>query len=291
MNFYNDFIDLHTHSDRSDGSLSPSELIRYAASKNLAAIALSDHDTMAGIQEAIEAAEQENIRFIPAIELGAVYKDKEVHILGYIFDDYEETRHDIDDMIQSFSDKRRRRNIEIIERLAEDKIILPFEEIEEEAEGSSITRIHIAKALIKRNYADSISSAFEKYLDDDSKYVPKKSILVEDVMDFFKRFGFYTSLAHPCRYKLSSGELEELTSVLTQMGLDALEVYHSSQTQADNTMLKKLAIKHKLGITGGSDFHGANKPDIDIGVGYGSLRIPLCVLEDMEKRFNSDRSI
>ena len=276
MNFYNDFIDLHTHSDRSDGSLSPSELIRYAASKNLAAIALSDHDTMAGIQEAIEAAEQENIRFIPAIELGAVYKDKEVHILGYIFDDYEEKRHDIDDMIQSFSDKRRRRNIEIIERLAEDKIILSFEEIEEEAEGSSITRIHIAKALIKRNYADSISSAFEKYLDDDSKYVPKKSILVEDVMDFFKRFGFYTSLAHPCRYKLTSGELE---------------VYHSSQTQADNTMLKKLAIKHKLGITGGSDFHGANKPDIDIGVGYGSLRIPLCVLEDMEKSFNSDRSI
>ena len=162
---------------------------------------------------------------------------------------------------------------------------MDFEELEKESEGSSITRVHIAKALIRKNYADSISFAFEKYLSDDSKYVPEKSILVKDVMDFFKQFNFYTSLAHPCRYKLSEDDLEKLIRDLTKMGLDALEVYHSSQQPSDSTMLKKLAKKYDLGISGGSDFHGSNKPDIDIGIGYGGLRVPLSVLSDMERDF------
>jgi predicted metal-dependent phosphoesterases (PHP family) len=285
MDLNNNFIDLHTHSNKSDGSFSPSELIRYAASKNLAAIALSDHDTMAGIKEAIKATESENIRFIPAIELGAVYGKKEVHILGYVFDNYEAKCKAIDKALKNFSDKRKQRNLEIVERLCKDNIILDFEELEKESEGSSITRVHIAKALIRKNYADSISFAFEKYLSDDSKYVPEKSILVKDVMDFFKQFNFYTSLAHPCRYKLSEADLEKLIRDLTKTGLDALEVYHSSQQPSDSTMLKKLAKKYDLGISGGSDFHGSNKPDIDIGIGYGGLRVPLSVLSDMERDF------
>ncbi len=285
MDLNNRFIDLHTHSDKSDGSLSPSKLIKYASLKGLAAVALSDHDTMSGVNEAIEAAKSKNIRFIPAIEMGAVYKHKEVHILGYILDNYETKAELIAKELESFNYKRNLRNIEIIKRLYQDNIILSLKEIEESTQSSSITRVHIAKALVKHNYATDINSAFEKFLKDGSEYVPEKSILVADVMHFFKQFNFYTSLAHPCRYKLSANDLQKLVSDLKTMGLNALEVYHSSQHPNDSNVLKKLAAKYGLGITGGSDFHGSNKPDIDIGVGYGGLRIPLSVLGDMEKDF------
>ncbi len=273
------FIDLHTHSTMSDGSLNPGELVRKAKSIGLSALALSDHDTMSGVPEALEESKKLDIKLIPAIEVSCLYNSKEIHILGYKLSGYEENVTEIDKNLEKFSNKRRDRNLEIIRRLNEDDIDIRLNDFDKPAD--KLTRVDLAKKLIELNLVKDINQAFDRYLADNSKYVVPKLNNLDDVMEFFHKHSFFSSLAHPIQYRLSNVELDKLTATLKDKGLNAIEIYHSSHHISNSIKLKKLALKYNLKFTGGSDFHGSNKPDIHLGYGYGGMRVPFSILEDM----------
>lgn len=295
-----EYIDLHTHTNASDGTLSPAELVQLAKKSGLAAVAVTDHDTMDGVEEAAQTAFNLNIRFIPGVEMGAVYKEKEIHLLGYLLKtpaaSISNSVNPIKDIINlptariyndlyEFAHNRDLRNDEILKRLAADNIILDKKELYFDNPKTQITRAHFARLMIKKGYVKDIKQAFSSYLVYNGKYIPPKTTDVAKVMNFFNKYNFFTSLAHPIQYNFSNKELEQLILYLKNLGLSGIEVHHSSHNLADIMKLKKYALKYRLYPTGGSDFHGENKPDIMIGKGYGGLKIPISVLYDMEKSY------
>ncbi len=275
------YIDLHTHSIASDGTYTPSELIHHAYNIKLAAIALSDHDTMDGIPEAMQTAAKLDIEFIPAIEMSAVYKSVEIHILGYMLNNFQKKATAVNSDLEIFMKDRLNRNLEIIKRLRDIDIDISIEELYFGNPDTQITRAHFARLLVERGIVKDRATAFKKYLKSGGRFCPAKTNTVERIMKFLNKHGFFISLAHPYQYKLSDGELNSLVSYLTEQGMKGLEVYHSTHHSADVMKLRKLALKYNLHHTGGSDFHGANKPDIQLGVGYGQLKIPYSLLEDI----------
>ena len=239
---------------------------------------------MSGVLEAIDESNKLDLIFIPAIEMSCLYDSKEVHILGYKPYNYEENASVINQALSKFSEKRKDRNLELIRRLQSDNIDIQINDFDKEA--AKLTRVDFAKKLVELNLAKDISQAFEKYLYDNSKYVMPKLNSLDEVMKFFSQYGFFSSLAHPLQYKFSSAELDNLVSRLKDKGLNAIEIYHSSHHISDSIKLKKLALKYNLLFTGGSDFHGSNKPDIKLGYGYGAMTVPYTILEDILK-YNS----
>ncbi len=275
------YIDLHTHTTASDGTDSPIELIDKAYKNHLAAIAITDHDTAAAISDARrQSALYPDMKFIAGIEMSATYNKKDIHILGYFLD---ETSKRFNDGLNFFLEKRDERNALILSNLNADNIPISEDDLYAGNKNTILTRIHFAKALIKKGYATDIPDAFNKYLEYGSKYVPNhKNITIADVMDFFKANNIFSSLAHPVQYKLSHAELTELVPKLKALGLNAIEVYHSNQTENDSHMLLDIANTYKLLATGGSDYHGASKPKVFLGTGRGDLHIPERLLTDIE---------
>jgi len=273
-------IDLHVHSNSSDGTFSPKELVKYAALKKLSAIALTDHDTVSGLKEALSASPKSGIEVIPGIEMSCVYLGTEIHILGYFIDpDDRDFLNDLD----FFRKKRTERNDIILDNFAEDGIFFTEEELTKGNPNTVITRAHFAGALVKKGLAHDIPDAFRKYLAYGGKYCPrKKGITPEHILDMFKRHNVWSSLAHPYQYKFSSKDLETLVIFLKGLGLCGIEVWHSSHHLSDSSRLLSMARVHELIPTGGSDFHGKNKPDIDIGTGFGGMNIPESVLDAMK---------
>lgn len=286
-----EYIDLHVHSTASDGTLSPSQVVDCAAKAGLCAIALTDHDTVAGVNEALLAADRRRLEglfspdVIPGTELSCIWKrgakETEIHILG-LFVPYESgaLRAFLDDMVSA----RELRNAEILRRLAADGIFLSREELTEGNPGAVITRAHFASALIRKGYASSADQAFRKYLASSGKYCPpKETVPPEQAVKLILESGGFPVLAHPMRYHLSWKEIEELACSLAKAGLMGLEVYYSSHTAEQSRRLSALGRSLGLLPTGGSDFHGAKKPDLHIGTGYGGLRVPKALLNDIIK--------
>lgn len=290
-----EFIDLHTHTTASDGTLNPEELIAAAAKEGLFALAITDHDTMNAIPSAYEAALSYKLRLIPGIEMSAAYMDTEIHILGYLPDKKDKNGNIVDKAIFSdlagFAKERDARNLEIIRRLRADGINIRMEDLYFGNPNTKITRAHFARFLMQKGYVRDINSAFDVYLKNNGKYCPAKTTSVEKVMAFFCRHGFFISLAHPLQYRLSNYELESLISKLKNSGMRGLEVYHSTHHPSDTKKLSSYAVKYGLLPTGGSDFHGANKPDIKIGRGYGGLRIPKQVLLNMDAAMQNFKAV
>ena len=279
------YIDLHSHTTASDGTLTPTQLVQEADRRKLAAIAITDHNTILGVSEALLAGTDLPIEVIPGIEMDCGYGSGEIHILGYLLQgDYSTTHLEaIQKDLQVFIDMRHERNNEIIRRLNEAGIEISMEDLYQKNPNAVVTRGHIARTLVSKGYFHTASDAFSSYLGDGSPFLPPKQVTMERVMDFFHKYHFFISLAHPTRYHLSDIELENLVKVISNYGAHGIECYHSSFQISDTQKLLKLAHCYKLLPTGGSDFHGENKPKIQLGVGYTNMHIPYTLLVDMKK--------
>ena len=283
-------IDLHTHSTRSDGTLTPAELIRYAAQKGLAAIALTDHDTIDGIEEAVQAARSLSSQdpdalvpeVIPGVELSTEYRGKDIHIVG-LFIDWQ--NREFADRLRGFADARIYRNRKMCSLLTENGCPVSYEDLEAAFPDTVITRAHFAQYLLDRGMIFSIDEAFRKLIGDDCPcFVPREKITPHDAVRFLLRFGGVPILAHPLQYKMSETELDALVASLTGLGLDGIEVYYSTHRQADTANLSRIAEKYGLLLSGGSDFHGTRKQNLDLGTGYGHLYVPDTILPPIRER-------
>lgn len=275
------YIDLHAHSNASDGTLSPTQVVELAAREGLRAIALTDHDTVAGIREAEEAAERTGVELVPGIEFSCVWKGTEIHILGLFVD--------MDDpsfvrQVQELLKVRDERNEEMIRRFQADGMDITLEGLKAGEPDTVVTRAHFARLLVEKGYAATLDTAFKKYLQYGGRYcIRKEKIDPEKAMDILVQNGAFPSLAHIMQYKLGWEEDKKLLAYLKELGLKGLEVYHSSHNASQSIRLQDLAVRYGLLPTGGSDFHGANKPDIQIGVGRGGLKLSYGLLEAIKR--------
>ena len=275
-------IDLHVHSNISDGTLSPSQVVDLAVNAGLKVIALTDHDTIHGIPEALAQAkryQQEGVNFtlIPGVELSVGYKKKDVHILGLFIDYHNEA---FLSLLHNMVNEREERNRKMVANFQKADIAITTEELKEESLDAVITRAHFAKLLVRKGYVSSTKEAFEKYLDEEGPYyVNRRYITPEQAVEAILQANGVPILAHPMLYELPEEELEQLVSRLKGHGLQGIETIYSTYSPLEEQKVRDLAVKYQLKITGGSDFHGEVKPDISIGVGRGNLVIPDELLE------------
>lgn len=277
------YIDLHLHSTASDGSYTPSELVHYAIEKGLIAFALTDHDTTSGIDEALNEAELINdfspIKVIPGIELSAEYKGKDIHILGLNID---YRNKEFQKKIEYFRNIRAERNVKMIELLNKHGFKITEEQLKERFKDAVITRAHFAIMLVECGYVKDKDIAFKKYLNPGCPcYVPRTRINVIDAISLIHLANGKAVLAHPLLYHFSEAELDSLVALLKENGLQGIEAIYSSNKWNDESRMKQLAQKYDLFITGGSDFHGLAKPTLDLGIGYGDLKVPEKLLSNI----------
>lgn len=274
-------VDLHVHSTASDGSMSPAELVRYALEKGLCAIALTDHDTVDGVREALEEGAKTGLEVVPGIEISVDYKP-EMHILGFF--PQVEGYGDIRKELKVIREGREERNRKIINRLNELGIDITIQEVKSMAMGDITGRPHIARVLLTRGYVRTIDEAFEKYLGKDGlAYFKRFELKPQDGIRAIRKAGGLPVLAHPVFLKKSYDELDRLLSELKSYGLAGIEAVYSENSREDTGSFLRLAIKHDLLVTGGSDFHGTFKSGIDLGTGRGGLEVPYELLEKLRK--------
>ena len=284
-------VDLHVHSNKSDGSLSPTELVDLAVEKGLSAFALTDHDTTEGLDEAIQAASDYNNRegffngkpleIIPGIEFSTEYMGKDIHIVG-LFIEYQS---DIfKNKIQEFVDTRILRNKKMCDGLASAGIDITYEKLLEEFPCCIITRSHYAKYLLNHGYTTSMAEAFERYIGDHAPYfVPREKITPTQAVKLINEVKGIAILAHPILYRMSKENLENLVSSLKEAGLAGIEAVYCTYTKREELQIRKLAQKYDLLISGGSDFHGTIKPKLELATGYGNLVVGQHILDDLKK--------
>lgn len=279
------YIDLHTHSSCSDGTLTPEELVDLAIEQELIAFALTDHDTVEGVGRAIAYAKGKNIDVIPGVELSCEYelgngKSKEIHILGYHLD-YEQEH--LCQTLQKVANERDNRNMKMCENLNAAGFPITYKELTARFGNSILTRAHFARFLLEQGAIPSIDAAFKKILAQDGPYfVNRKYLTPQTGIDLIKEAGGIPVLAHPLLYKLSVSEIRKLIETLKGYGLRGIEAMYSRNHGTDESFVRKLADEYDLLITGGSDFHGSNKPDIELGRGTGDLRVPVMLLENLK---------
>lgn len=275
-------IDLHVHSTYSDGTFTVQELVDYAVEKGLKAIALTDHDTVDGLDEIREYAKGKDIEIVPGIEFSTDLDGKDIHILGYYMD-YKSEK--LLGRIKEFVASRNRRNVKMCGKLAEAGCPFTYEEISERFKGAVVTRAHFAAYLIEKGYVKSREEAFERYIGDKARcYVPQDTKITPfEAVKLISEVGGIPVLAHPFQYKMSDARLSQFVGELKEAGLIGIETIYSKYTAGEIRQLKSLAKQYDLLITGGSDFHGANKPKIDLGTGHGSLEIPDEILDNLKK--------
>lgn len=274
-------VDLHVHSTVSDGTMTPKQVVHYAKEKGLRALALTDHDTIDGLEEAFMAGKTFSIEVIPGIELAAEYKDVELHILGYYVDHHDSAfLHQLD----HWKKAREHRNEKMIVKLNQLGFPITLKDLKNLSKGNVITRAHYGKWFLQKGYVKSISEAFQKYIGADCPgYVRRQLPTPKECISMIKEAKGIPVLAHPFLYSFSDQELSAVLKQLKQEGLRGIEVMHSTHTLHQEKTLWHLAHHYGLLMTGGSDFHGTNKPDIDIGVGKGNLQIPYKMVESLKK--------
>ena len=253
-------IDLHTHSTASDGVLSPTALIAYAAERGVRVLGLTDHDTVSGIAEARAAGEERNVEVVPGVELSTQVNGREVHILGYFID---ATDAAFIARLEELAARRRVRIERMVARLGEIGVPLDPARVFELAGTGSIGRPHVARAMIERGYVASVSEAFDRYLARDRPgYVPRQPFSPEEAVSLIRGTGGVPVLAHPG----TTGDIEGTLDRLEPVGLLGVEVYYGEYDHETRQALKAVADRRGLIATGGSDFHGLGfKPGRDIG--------------------------
>ncbi|MDE6663936.1 MAG: PHP domain-containing protein [Lachnospiraceae bacterium] len=265
-------VDLHVHSNKSDGSFTPKELVDYALNKGLCAFALTDHDTTDGLDEAISYAEDKPIEVIPGIEFSTEYEGRDIHVLG-LYIQYKETF--FKEKIQKFVDSRIKRNEKMCRNLQEAGIDISYEKLLKKYPDAVITRAHYAAYLTDNGYVSSRADAFAQYVGDHCKYfVPREKVTPSQAVELILQAKGVPILAHPPLYHMGKDKLDTLVSTLKDAGLAGIEAIYSTYNNQDTRDMMDLAKKYDLLLSGGSDFHGVNKPGLDMAVGYGKLFVP-----------------
>lgn len=282
-------VDLHIHTTASDGSLTPSQVVRYANEKGLKAIAITDHDTIHGNQEAIKEGIREGVEVIPGVEISVDYSPGTMHMLGYFIDTDDLT---LNEKLTLLQGSRADRNPRIIEKLNKLGLDLTYDEVVQASGGGQVGRPHMAQVLMEKGYTKSIKEAFDKYLGKGAPaYLDKFRLGAAEAITMITDAGGIPVLAHPFTlYCKSSEELDALVKNLVHQGLRGLEVYYSEHDERQTSSYKLLAKRYHLAITGGSDFHGKNMKGIDLGTGRGNLKIPYTVFEDLKTVWEEKRN-
>ncbi|HET6405471.1 MAG TPA: PHP domain-containing protein [Candidatus Thermoplasmatota archaeon] len=278
-------VDLHTHTVVSDGTLTPTELVHLAARKGLAAIALTDHDHLGGLDEARRAAEGRGVEVLAGVELSVTHDTgADVHLLGYLVDP-EEPR--LARRLAEFRDVRAARGRLIVEKLRSLGVDISLDEL---PEAGSVGRPHIARALMEKRIVASVQEAFEKWLGEGRPaYVPKAKMEAREAIDLVHGAGGVAVLAHPGL--LSERHRYAVVRELAALGLDGVEVEHSRHSSEERRRLRAMAQELGLVETGGSDFHGENKPDVDLGYGHGgNVHVTYATVRALRERAERRRS-
>lgn len=285
-------IDLHTHTCKSDGSYTPTELVDYAIEKGLSAVAITDHDTIEGLDEALSHAKSlkekglPTVEVIPGIEFSTKYGKQDVHVVG-LYIAYDSSV--FQDALASFVDSRTNRNKKMCANLQSAGIDITYEKLRARYPDSVITRAHYASYLVENGYVKSRQDAFSQYLGDHTKYfVPREKVTPEQAVKLILHAGGIPILAHPPLYHMGNDRLDALTARLKAEGLMGIEAFYSTYSNQDIRDMQRLATKYDLLLSGGSDFHGANKPGLDLGNGYGKLFVPEELLTKIRETHRGD---
>ena len=274
------YIDLHTHSLKSDGSMTPAEVVREAKRAGLAAIALSDHDTVDGIEEALAEGEKQGIEVVPAIEF-SVISETETHILGYFIDI---NNPELKRVLKEVVDLRIQRNHVTCQRLNELGFDITIEEVRALAPNNFVGRAHFARVLMDKGYTESVKEGFDKYMSAGQyAYCEKQRLTAKDAIELIKKCGGLSFLAHPHLTQFNDEKIKSFLIELKSYGLDGLEGYYTDYTPEMQKKYQLMAKETGLMISGGTDFHAKMKPHISIGTGLGNMKIPYSVLEEMKK--------
>ncbi len=277
-------IDLHTHSNCSDGSMSPSELVAYAAFKGVSAIALTDHDTVSGIDEALEAGKKYGVEVIPGIEF-SVQSQTETHILGFYIDHKSPI---LSEALKNINSVRTQRTENTCNKLRSLGFDVSVEEARAIAPAGIIGRAHFARLLVEKGYTQSVKEGFDKYLANGRPaYDGTQYLSAEAAVRLIDDLGGVSFVAHPHLIRLDDISLREFLIKLKSFGLCGIEGYYNEYTPEMQAYFQNLAKELDLKISGGTDFHAKMKPHIDIGIGQGNMNIPYSVLDEIKSILNS----
>ena len=288
-------IDLHTHTDESDGSYSPAQLVQAAVEMGLEALGICDHDTFAGYDQAMPLAQAAGLELVCGIEVStrlrrpANRRGKSVHLLGYFL--YGPPPPEFRAWLQEMQRRRRERNARMAARLAALGVDVKLEEVE--GLGRSVAgRPHFARLLLRKGYVTTIQEAFDVYLGESGRaYVERREPDLAEGIRGIAAAGGLSSLAHPLRLgKHATNVLDRLVGEMRDMGLKGIEAYSSEHGPADVERFLSIAKDFDLGVTGGSDFHGGGKPGVCLGTGTnGNLSLPRSLLDELLVRSGSWR--
>ena len=273
-------IDLHLHTTHSDGSFAPADVIGLAHKAGVTTLAITDHDITTAIPEAVAAGQQLGIEIIPGIEISSSFGESELHVLGY-FLDWQDAL--LQERLVTLRASRHRRNPLIIERLQALGIDITYDEVRAVAGSDSVGRPHIARVLMDKKVVTSAKDAFDRFLANGKPaYVPRDLPSPAEAIQWIKDAKGLAVLAHPTWVRTTEGTLTELVRQLKADGLDGVEVHYSTHTPRQTREYLSLAKQINLLVTGGSDFHGITKPDIEVGIGKGSLHVPDSLLPKLK---------
>lgn len=273
-------IDLHSHTNQSDGSCSPAELVQEAARAGVTTLGITDHDTFSGYDQALGEAAACRVELICGIELSTKLHGHSVHLLGYFFASHGLA--EFRNWVLELQASRRERNVRLAERLRELGFDITVEEAE--ARGKGMTgRPHFAQIMVEKGYVRGIREAFDEYLDESAKgYVYRREPQFAESVEHIRKAHGIASLAHPIRI---NGDVPALMGELCDSGMNAIEAYHSDHDEAQTKAYLALAKQYDLAVTGGSDYHGDVKPGVRLGTGYnGNLHVPDDLVERLRER-------
>lgn len=274
-------IDLHIHSTKSDGTLTPTEIVALASKKGLKAIAITDHDTFEGVEEAQEAGQKLGLEVISGIELSVRENNIHIHILGYLFDHHDTS---FTQALKKVQQGRSERNSKIIARLGELGAEVSIEEVQRVSPTGQIGRPHIARVLVDKEYVDTIDEAFDIYLGAKGKaYISRYLFDIEDAIGLIKKAGGVSVLAHPYAAYKNCTDFSAFLDNLQSLGLGGIEAYYPPHSRKFRKELISMANQKSLFVTGGSDFHGDIRPGTTLAGGK-NVTVPFELLNVMKGR-------
>lgn len=275
------YCDLHMHSVFSDGTDTPERLIQKAGQQGLGAIALCDHNTVSGLPKFLEAARSSSVLAVPGVEFSTEYNGKELHILGLFIK--EKYYGEIRELLAASEKRKEESNLDLIHNLGKDGYLLDYEKIKSERSDGRVNRAHIAAELTKSGYTSSIDEAFDRLLGKKHGYYhPAKRLDSLEMIAFLKSIGAAAVWAHPFFNMKTEKEVQEFIDAAKPCGLDGMETIYSTYSQETERLAMEIAQRNGLLQSGGSDYHGKNKPDIEMGTGRGNLRIPMEFYEKLK---------
>src|SRR4030043_866637 len=275
------YVDLHLHTTASDGVKSPSEIVRYAKSKGLQAISITDHDTIGGLEEGLAEGDRIGFEVIPGIEISAVHSPGSMHLLGYFINIHHPR---LSERLKYLQRAREERNPRMVEKLNWLGVNITYEEVVRASGGGQVGRPHFAQVLIEKGYVRNVQEAFDRFLKKGaSAYVEKMRFSAEESIQFINEANGVAVLAHPNTLQLNGySELENLILRLVKTGLRGIEAYYPEHSALEVAQYKTLAERHGLLVTGGTDYHGIEKNGLDIGVGRGEMKLPYSIVENLK---------